>query len=97
MTQVLSVEDLHVGYGPIRAVRGVSLSICEGETIAVVGANGAGKTTLLKALCNELPKQAGSVWYYEEPTAGMMPYLLARKGLLHIPEGRGVLGSLSVL
>jgi branched-chain amino acid transport system ATP-binding protein len=91
------VTELHVAYGPIRALRGISLSISEGETIAVVGANGAGKTTLLKALCNDLPRQNGSVWYHGETTAGMKPYILARKGLLHIPEGRGVLGSLSVL
>jgi len=97
VTEVLSVTELHVAYGPIRALRGVSLSIREGETIAVVGANGAGKTTLLKALCNELPRQNGRVHYHGESTAGMNPYVLARKGLLHIPEGRGVLGSLSVL
>jgi branched-chain amino acid transport system ATP-binding protein len=96
MSEILTAEDLHVSYGPIRAVRGISISIRRGETIAVVGANGAGKTTLLRALANELPHTKGSIAYLGAPTRGLAPYSLAKRGLLHIPEGRGILATMSV-
>ncbi len=94
---LLAVKDLHVAYGPIKALRGCSLEVREGETVAVVGANGAGKTTLLRALCNMLPWSDGRVFYDGLPTAGRPTHRLVRDGILHIPEGRGVIGSLTVL
>jgi branched-chain amino acid transport system ATP-binding protein len=93
---LLEVESLHVSYGPIRALRGVSFAVAPGETVAVLGANGAGKTTLMKALCNLLPHASGTVRYAGQSTAASGPHRLAREGLLHIPEGRGTLGRLSV-
>ena len=57
----LAVQDLHVGYGPIMALRGCTLEVRAGEAVAVVGANGAGKTTLLRAICNMIPSAQGSV------------------------------------
>jgi len=97
VTEILDVQDVHVSYGPIRAVRGVSFTVNEGETVAVVGANGAGKTTLMQALCNAIPSEKGVIRYLGQSTANERPDTLARKGLLHIPEGRGTLGKLSVL
>jgi len=94
---VLAVEDLHVAYGPIQAVRGCSLEVRAGETVAVVGANGAGKTTLLRAVCNMLPASAGRILYRGRVTAGVPTHRLVREGILHIPEGRGVIGTLTVL
>jgi branched-chain amino acid transport system ATP-binding protein len=94
---VLTCDRLQVAYGPIKAVRGCSLEVREGETVAVVGANGAGKTTLLRAVCNMIPWSGGGVLYQGRATAGMSTHLLVRDGILHIPEGRGVIGSLTVL
>jgi branched-chain amino acid transport system ATP-binding protein len=93
---ILAVEDLHVGYGPIKAVRGCSLTVASSEVVAIIGANGAGKTTLLRALCNMLPASAGSIRFLGEDIRGVPVDRLARKGMLHVPEGRGVLGSLKV-
>ena len=93
---ILEVEELHAGYGPIKAVRGCTLALEAGETVAVVGANGAGKTTLLRALSNLLPHEQGRVRFLGEPVAGAPAHALARRGLFHIPEGRGTLGRLTV-
>jgi branched-chain amino acid transport system ATP-binding protein len=97
MPDVLTVSDLYVAYGPIKAVRGCSFRLSEGETVAIVGANGAGKTTIMRALSNLIPRERGSVLFDGRPTASMSVHVLARAGLLHVPEGRGVIGRLSVL
>jgi len=94
---VLAVQGLRVSYGPIQAVRGCSIEVREGETVAVVGANGAGKTTLLRAVCNMIPWSEGAILYQGRATAGMPTHRLVRDGILHIPEGRGVIGTLTVL
>jgi branched-chain amino acid transport system ATP-binding protein len=94
---VLSAADLHVGYGPIMAVRGCSFQIGAAETVAIVGANGAGKTTIMRALSNLIPRARGTVKLGGRDTAGLPTHALVRAGLLHIPEGRGVFGRLSVL
>ena len=93
----LSVTDLHVSYGPIKALRGVTLHAHEGETIAVLGANGAGKTTLLRAISNMLARQRGAVRVNGADTSGVPAHRLVREGLLHVPEGRGTIGRLTVL
>jgi branched-chain amino acid transport system ATP-binding protein len=93
----LEVEGLAVSYGPIRAVREVSLALHRGETVAVVGANGAGKTTIMRALSNLVPRRAGAIRLAGRSTDRQPPHALARAGLLHVPEGRGVLGRLTVL
>ena len=93
----LSVTDLHVSYGPIKALRGVTLHAHEGETIAVLGANGAGKTTLLRAISNMLARQQGAVRVNGADTSGVSAHRLVREGLLHVPEGRGTIGRLTVL
>jgi branched-chain amino acid transport system ATP-binding protein len=97
MSCVLSVENLHAGYGAIRAVRGITMHVNPGEVIAVIGANGAGKTTLLRALANEVPRSEGNIVYRNKSTAGVPTHRLASAGLLHIPEGRGTFPTLTVL
>jgi branched-chain amino acid transport system ATP-binding protein len=95
---LLVARDLHVSYGPIKALRGCSLEIAAGETVAVVGANGAGKSTLLRALCNLLPRSTGSVYFDGADTAGVPTHVLARRdGMLLVPEDRAVLRSLTVI
>ena len=93
---VLETRSLSVAYGPIRALSGVSIRVGEGETIAIVGANGAGKTTLMKALSALLPAQSGEIAFMGRTIRGMGPHDLARAGMLHVPEGRGTLGTLAV-
>ncbi|MFT8246048.1 ABC transporter ATP-binding protein [Roseomonas sp. BN140053] len=92
----LAVEDLHVSYGPIKALKGCSLRVMPGEAVAVVGANGAGKTTLLRAICNMLPSQ-GTVRLDGEPVRKLPTHALVRRGVLHLPETRGVLAGQTVL
>ena len=92
----LAVTDLHVAYGPIKALRGVSLHADAGETIAVLGANGSGKTTLLRAISNMLARQQGAVRVNGADTSGAPAHRLVREGLLHVPEGRGTIGRLTV-
>ena len=93
---LLEVKGLEVHYGGIRAVKGVDLEVREGELVCLIGANGAGKTSTLKALCGMLPVAAGSVRYAGEAVTGMPSFRLVRKGLVLVPEGRGIFGQLTV-
>lgn len=96
MNSLLTVTDLHVSYGPIKALRGCTIEVRPGETVAVVGANGAGKTTLLRAICNMLPWR-GTIRFDGAATNGLATHRLARRGVLHLPENRGVLTTQTVL
>ncbi|NBS59309.1 MAG: ABC transporter ATP-binding protein [Betaproteobacteria bacterium] len=93
---LLEIKGLEVRYGGIRAVKGVDLSVDEGELVCLIGANGAGKTSTLKALCGMLPVAAGSVGYAGEAVTGVPSFRLVRKGLVLVPEGRGIFGQLTV-
>jgi branched-chain amino acid transport system ATP-binding protein len=93
---ILSVHDLSAGYGPIRALRNVSIEVREGETVAVVGANGAGKTSLMRAISGILPLSAGSATFDGLSVEKSKAHQLARRGMLHVPEGRGTLQTMLV-
>lgn len=93
---ILSVSDLSANYGPIRALRGVSLSVREGETVAVVGANGAGKTSLMRAISGILPLSDGRANFAGLKLGMTKAHELARQGMLHVPEGRGTLQTMRV-
>ncbi len=93
---LLQVKGLEVRYGGIRAVKGIDLAVEEGELVCLIGANGAGKTTTLKAICGLLPARAGSVHYAGAEISGAPVHELPRKGLVMVPEGRGVFGQLTV-
>jgi branched-chain amino acid transport system ATP-binding protein len=95
-TPVLAVDRLQVSYGPISALRGCTLEVGKGETVAVVGANGAGKTTLLRAICNML-SWTGAIYLDGAPTKRALTHKLARRGVLHLPENRGILTTQTVL
>jgi len=95
-TALLEVKELHAAYGPIRAIRGVTFAVHERETVAVVGANGAGKTSLMKAISGVIPIAAGGVWFAGQAVKASRTHELAKAGMLHIPEGRGTLQSMSV-
>jgi branched-chain amino acid transport system ATP-binding protein len=92
---LLQVDDLHVDYGGIKAVKGVTLEVASGELVALIGANGAGKTTTLRAITGLVP-WSGSIRYNGLPTQGRQSFELARTGLCMVPEGRGVFTRMSI-
>lgn len=94
---LLQARGLKVSYGRIEALRGVDLAIRRGQVVAVVGANGAGKTTLLRALSGLVPAEAGDMQVCGLDVRQAGTHQLARSGLLHVPEGRGTLQTLSVM
>jgi branched-chain amino acid transport system ATP-binding protein len=93
---MLSVDSLTTDYGAIRAVDSVSLEVPAGNVTAVLGANGAGKTTLLRTVSGLVRPRAGRVRLGEEEITGLAVEEIVRRGLAHVPEGRGVIGELSV-
>lgn len=94
---VLKVEDLHVSYGPIRALRGVSIEVQEGEIVVLIGANGAGKTTLVESILGITHAQSGRVLFMgREITHAKTEHIVA-SGISLIPEGRGILPLMTVM
>jgi len=93
---MLEVEDLHVSYGQMPAVRGVSLDLEEGGILAVIGANGAGKSTLLKAIAGQLTPVSGRIRLDGEDVTGLPAHLRARRGISLVPEGRRLFKTLTV-
>jgi branched-chain amino acid transport system ATP-binding protein len=93
---MLEVEGLEVRYGGIRAVRGIELRIAEGELACLIGGNGAGKTSTLKAICGLLPLAAGKLRYLDADLAGMAVHERPKRGLVMVPEGRGIFPQLTV-
>jgi branched-chain amino acid transport system ATP-binding protein len=93
---LLEVTDLVAGYGPIRALDGVSLDVEPGELVAIIGANGAGKTTLLMAISGVVTPRAGTVRFAGRPLAGLPPHEVMRAGIGHAPEGRRIFPRLTV-
>ena len=96
MTGMLSIADLDVRYGAIQAVRGVSLTVAEGEIVAVLGANGAGKTTTLKAAVGLVPTTRGEIRFAGKPITGRDTEDIVIAGMTLVPEGRRVFPSLTV-
>jgi branched-chain amino acid transport system ATP-binding protein len=93
---LLTVEDLTVRYGRVEALHGVSLSVDEGELVAVVGPNGAGKSTLLNAIAGRLRPSSGAIIFDGESLGGRAPERIVAKGLGLVPEGRHIFETLSV-
>ena len=93
---MLEISGLHVAYGGIKAVRGISLHVGEGEMVALIGANGAGKTSTLKAIARVIDSSGGDVRFCGESIVRIPPHHLIRKGIALVPEGRGVFPRLSV-
>jgi len=94
---MLEIGDLSVSYGGLAALRGVSLAIAEGQFIAIVGPNGAGKTTLFKAISGTVPPGAGTIAFEGRDLLALPPHERAHLGIAHVPEGRQVFASLTVL
>lgn len=92
---LLEVRDLHAGYGRVRVIHGMDLSVAEGQTVVLLGANGAGKTTTLRALSG-MADVTGSVLFDGRELVGQEPERVARAGIGHVPQGRGTMDGLTV-
>ena len=93
---LLELRDVEARYGGIRALHGISLSVDDGDFVAILGANGAGKTTTLRAISGTV-KTSGDVLFAGERLFRRTPESVARAGIAHVPEGRGTFSTLSVL
>ena len=93
---LLTVENLQVSYGAIRAIKGISFEVQEGEIVALIGANGAGKTTTLHTVTGLLPAQAGSIRLEGRDLLKVPAHKIVSMGMAHVPEGRRIFQQLSV-
>ncbi len=93
---MLTVTDLCVSYGAIKALRGISFEVNEGEIITLIGSNGAGKTTTLHATSNIVKKSGGSILFQGEDISNTSPDMIVRRGLVQVPEGRRIFANLTV-
>jgi branched-chain amino acid transport system ATP-binding protein len=96
---LLSVENLSVSYGGIKAVQGISFEVDEGEIVAIIGANGAGKTTTLRAISRVIPVEPGTKMTFEGQDLLSYPAhkVVSELGITHVPEGRRLFGNLTVM
>ena len=93
---MLKVDDIHVYYGAIHAIKGISFHVEPGEIVALIGANGAGKSTILKTVSGLMHPRSGSIQFMDENIAHMEAHKLVRKGLAHVPEGRRIFLQMTV-
>jgi branched-chain amino acid transport system ATP-binding protein len=93
---LLTIEDLHVSYGAIKALHGVSLHIDRGEIVTLIGSNGAGKTTLLRTISGLLRASEGQIIFEGEPLQQRQPHEIVARGVSQSPEGRQIFANLSV-
>jgi branched-chain amino acid transport system ATP-binding protein len=96
MTSLLEIRNIETYYGPVMAIKGVSLEVREGQIVSLLGANGAGKTTVLKTISGAMDPQKGTVSLAGEEIQSRDPDVIARMGVAHVPEGREVFPFLSV-
>jgi branched-chain amino acid transport system ATP-binding protein len=94
---MLEVKDLHVSYGAIKAVKGISFNVEEGEIVTLIGANGAGKSTTLRTISGLESAASGSIKFLGTDITKMPPHDIVKQGISHVPEGRRVFANLSVL
>jgi branched-chain amino acid transport system ATP-binding protein len=93
---MLRIQNLKVNFGGIAALKGVTLNVSEEKIVTLVGANGAGKSTLVRTICGLVPAESGSVRFLGREIMGTPPHLLAREGIVMVPEGRRVFVNLTV-
>lgn len=92
----LEIRDLHVSYGGIRALKGIDLTVEEGQIVTLIGANGAGKSTTLRAISGLQKPQSGSILYGGEELVGLPAKEIVRRSIIHVPEGRRVFPDMTV-
>lgn len=94
---LLEINNLHVYYGAIHALKGISLKVEEGQIVALIGANGAGKTTTLRTISGLLHPKEGSILYHGEPLHEMKAQSIVKAGISQVPEGRRIFAPLTVM
>jgi branched-chain amino acid transport system ATP-binding protein len=94
---MLKIENLSTFYGRIQALREVSLTVAEGEIVAVIGSNGAGKSTLLNTISGMIPSRSGRIEFDGTPVAGLRPDRIVRLGISQVPERRQIFSTMSVM
>ncbi|MCK6540150.1 MAG: ABC transporter ATP-binding protein [Anaerolineales bacterium] len=94
---LLSIQDLHVAYGNILALQGISVEVREGEIVTLIGANGAGKSTLLRAISGIVPIRSGRITFSGSDLNAVPAHRIVEMGVAHVPEGRGIFANLTVL
>jgi branched-chain amino acid transport system ATP-binding protein len=94
---MLTVDKLQASYGKVQTLWEIGFEVPQGEIVALIGANGAGKTTTLKVLSGLLKAQAGSILLDNERVDGLSPAEIVRRGIIHVPEGRGLFSDMTVL
>ena len=93
---MLEIKDLHVHYGVIEALKGISLEVNEGEIVALIGANGAGKTTMMQSISGIVKKSGGEINFLNESIMKANPKHIVEMGLTQVPEGRRIFAGMSV-
>lgn len=93
---ILQLNDIHVNYGLINAIRKLSLEVNQGEVVALIGANGAGKTTILRTISGLLRSSAGKISYEGKDITHEKPHKIVAAGISHVPERRGIFANLTV-
>lgn len=96
MSKIMEVENLEVVYGVIKALQGISFYIEEGEIVTIIGANGAGKSSTLRAISGMIHPSSGKIRFKNKDVTHSPSHIIARQGLSHVPEGRGMLTKLTV-
>jgi len=93
---MLTITDLHAGYGKVEVLHGISLEVPKGRVVTLIGSNGAGKTTTMRAVCGMVTPTQGRVMLGGKDVTGLEPYRVAKLGVAHSPEGRRVFATMSV-
>ena len=93
---MLTVENIHAGYGPVDVLKGVSLTVGQGEIVTILGANGAGKSTTLMTICGAIPARQGTITFAGQPLTNLPAHAIVRRGLSQVPEGRRIFPRLTV-
>jgi branched-chain amino acid transport system ATP-binding protein len=93
---VIEVETLSAGFGNVKVLHDISLTVRPGRMVAIIGANGAGKTTLLRTISNIVKPSSGRILFEGTSTASVAPHMLARMGIVHVPQGRQIVPTLTV-
>ena len=97
MSELLRILDLKVNYGGIEAVKGITLSVEEGQIVTLIGANGAGKSTTLRTISGLVKPRSGRIWFCSEDITGMDPTNIVKRGITMAPEGRRIFPDMTVL
>jgi branched-chain amino acid transport system ATP-binding protein len=93
---LLSIKDIHVYYGLLEAVKGVSINVTEEGIVALIGANGAGKSTILRAISGLNRPKSGEIWFHDQRIDKLSPQDIVKLGIGHVPEGKRLFGEMSV-